>query len=100
MLIVEDDYLDVLQNTQIAIIRVCREHPELLDAEVDKVLNTAVLEYQAEQPGRNSSRPTPGGLADMGEGHVKHMANSAWAGRHWNCRKAAMSSPHRCRQTK
>lgn len=46
---VEDDYLDVLQNIEFAIVSVYRKRPELVDYDVDVVLAALVKRYQAEQ---------------------------------------------------
>lgn len=35
----EDKYLDVLQNIEMAIVGVYRQHKDLLDYDVDRVLN-------------------------------------------------------------
>lgn len=48
----EEDYLDVLQNLEFAIISVYREHSGLMDYEVEKVLNALIVAYQAEQQPR------------------------------------------------
>jgi hypothetical protein len=48
----EDEYLDVLQNIEIAIVSVYREHHDLLDYDVDKVLNLLWTEYRNEKQGR------------------------------------------------
>jgi hypothetical protein len=57
----EEDYLDVLQNIESAIISVYREHTELLDFQVENVLNALILAYQAEQQSRspNPARFSP-----------------------------------------
>ena len=48
----EDSYLDVLQNIEATIVSVYREHPGLLDYEVDKALDALIRVYQAEQQQR------------------------------------------------
>src|SRR5512134_2296260 len=48
----EDEYLDVLQNIEMAIVSVYREHQDLLDYDVDKVLNILWTEYRNEQQGK------------------------------------------------
>mgnify|MGYP001600389697 CR=1 FL=1 len=35
----EDEYMDVLQNIEMAIVSVYRKHRDLVDYDVDKVLN-------------------------------------------------------------
>jgi hypothetical protein len=58
----EDEYMDVLQNIEWAIINVYHRHPELMDANVEQALNALVVEYQAEQRDRTA---TPTSLADL-----------------------------------
>lgn len=48
----EEDYLDVLQNIEAAIIVVYQEQPELFDCEVDKALSALISVYKAEERGR------------------------------------------------
>ena len=48
----EEEYLDVLQNIEANIVSVYREHPSLLDYEVDKALEALIRAYQAEQQQR------------------------------------------------
>ena len=48
----EEEYLDVLQNIEAAIVGVYREQPALLDYEVENALNALLREYQAEQQER------------------------------------------------
>lgn len=52
----EDDYLDVLQNIEFAIVSVYRKRPELVDYDVDVVLASLGRGYQAEQ--RQRDKPT------------------------------------------
>ena len=49
----EEDYLDVLQNIEAAIVSVYREQPGLLDYEVEKSLTALIRAYEAE----NQQRP-------------------------------------------
>lgn len=51
----EDQYLDVLQNIESAIIDVYRDHPEVTDYNVDKALAGLVRVYQA----RIKDQPAP-----------------------------------------
>lgn len=48
----EDEYLDVLQNLEFAIVSVYRQDSELLDFDVERALNSLIRVYQAEQRGR------------------------------------------------
>ena len=53
----EDEYLDVLQNIEFAIVNIYRQNAELTDYDVDKVLDALIRAYRAEdQPGRSSMR--------------------------------------------
>lgn len=51
---VEEDYEDVLQNIEVAIIGVYRADPSLLDAHVDAALDGLLRVYQAEARGRSA----------------------------------------------
>ncbi|HYH82578.1 MAG TPA: hypothetical protein VEX86_22495 [Longimicrobium sp.] len=58
----EEEYQDVLQNIEFAIVGVHREHPEMLDYDVDGALEALVARYTAEQRGRTSREPSLHGL--------------------------------------
>src|SRR5258707_8210510 len=45
----EDRYGDVLQNIEFAIVSVYREHPDLADFNVDRVLEGLIRVYMAEE---------------------------------------------------
>jgi hypothetical protein len=45
----EEKYLDVLQNIEANIVSVYREHPEMVDWDALKIIETLIREYQAEQ---------------------------------------------------
>jgi hypothetical protein len=51
----EEKYLDVLQNIEFGIVSVYRQHPEMLDWDALKAVETLIREYQAEQ----ADRPVP-----------------------------------------
>lgn len=51
---VEDEYQDVLQNLEFAIVSVYRQHPDLSDHQVDKAMEGLVRTYQAELKGRST----------------------------------------------
>jgi hypothetical protein len=53
----EDEYLDVLQNIEMAIVNVYREHADLLDYDVDKVLNLLWKEYRNEKINKATPKP-------------------------------------------
>ncbi len=61
---IEEEYEDVLQNIEFAIVSVYREHSELLDYEVEKALNALVVAYQAEQQQR---APSPVACTSLGQ---------------------------------
>lgn len=42
----EDEYLDVLQNIEFAIVQVAHRHPELTDYDVEKALNALIQIYK------------------------------------------------------
>jgi hypothetical protein len=69
----EDEYLDVLQNLEMAIVSVYREHTDLLDYDVDKVLNLLWTEYRNEKQGRASPTPKLNERAQMLYEQVKQM---------------------------
>ncbi|MCX6029792.1 MAG: hypothetical protein NT169_10880 [Chloroflexi bacterium] len=45
---VEEDYLDVLQNIEFAIISVYRQQPALVDFDVENAINALITHYRAE----------------------------------------------------
>lgn len=51
----EEKYLDVLQNIEAGIVSVYRRHPQMLDWDALKAIETLIREYQAEQ----TDRPVP-----------------------------------------
>lgn len=48
----EEEYADVLQNIEFAIVGVYRRTPELIDYEVDAALSGLIARYRAEGDGR------------------------------------------------
>jgi hypothetical protein len=58
---VEDQYLDVLQNIEFAIVAVYREHGEMSDYDVMRVLEAVIDSYRGEIIGRP---PRDFGLSD------------------------------------
>jgi hypothetical protein len=48
----EDEYLDVLQNIEFAIIGVYRQHPEVRDSVVLRAIETVIDTYRAEARGQ------------------------------------------------
>jgi len=69
----EDEYLDVLQNIEMAIVSVYRNHHNLLDYDVDKVLNLLWTEYRNEKQGRMASAPKLGDNAQLVYGRVRQI---------------------------
>ena len=70
---VEDEYLDVLQNIEFAIVSVYREKPDLVDYDVDKALNALWMGYRAEQQGKASDPPIFNANAQLVYDRVKAM---------------------------
>jgi hypothetical protein len=69
----EDQYLDVLQNIEMAIVSVYREHNDLLDYDVDKVLNLLWTEYRNAKQGSPMSVPKLSENAQLVYDRVKQM---------------------------
>jgi hypothetical protein len=69
----EEDYLDVLQNIEFAIISVYRSEQALTDYDVNKIINVLILEYQAEFSKRDFSKPNLSPLQEQLYGSVKGM---------------------------
>ena len=55
---VEEEYEDVLQNIESAVISIYRKDPELLDWEVDSAYQQLIRRYQAEWRGREPRPPS------------------------------------------
>ncbi len=53
----EDQYLDVLQNIEFAIVTVFRQNPGLTDYDVDNVLNILIRTYRSQQQNREFGQP-------------------------------------------
>jgi len=56
---VEDEYLDVLQNIEFAIVMTYRDHPEMTDYEVIRALEAVIDSYKAEERGRTPREFSP-----------------------------------------
>jgi len=69
----EDQYLDVLQNIEFAIVRVYREQPDLTDYDVDNALNALIRAYRFEQQNQAISPPNLNPLAKKVYESVKLM---------------------------
>lgn len=70
---VEEEFLDVLQNIEFAIVSVYRENPDLLDYDVDKVLNLLWTEYRNEKQDKTTPAPHLGVNAQLVYARVKSM---------------------------
>ncbi len=57
---VEEEYLDVLQNIEMAIVAFFRDHPQLIDFHVDLALEALGRTYQREKTGGAPVLPKPG----------------------------------------
>ena len=65
---VEEDFQDVLQNLEVAIIDYYRSHPDLIDAEVLNAIQYLIRKYGAEEKGTTvSGRPLRGTTKKMAE---------------------------------
>ena len=53
----EEEYQDVLQNIEFAIVNTYHQHAELLDYDVETALSALIRAYQAEQSGRPVNPP-------------------------------------------
>lgn len=60
----EEEYMDVLQNIEAAIVSVYHRESELVDFEVERALNALLVEYRAQQRDRPVPQPT---LSDLGQ---------------------------------
>ena len=49
---IEEQYLDVLQNIEFAVVRTYHDHPEMADANVIRALEAVIGSYRAEMAGR------------------------------------------------
>ena len=70
---IEEEYLDVLQNLEEAIIGYYNQNPELIDAEVETAISWLVKFYSAEVQGKTSTYPKPRGIAKDVADSVKEM---------------------------
>ncbi|HEX9386474.1 MAG TPA: hypothetical protein VF918_09160 [Anaerolineales bacterium] len=69
----EEEYVDVLQNIEMAIVNVYRENHSLLDYDVDKVLNLLWKEYQNEKQRKTTPVPKLGENAQLVYDRVKEV---------------------------
>jgi hypothetical protein len=53
----EEEFLDVLQNIESTIVKVFNDHPELTDYEVNRAVEALLKSYQGESAGKPASPP-------------------------------------------
>ena len=70
---IEDEYEDVLQNLEQAIIGYYNQNPTLIDSEVEIAISWLIKFYAAETQGKSSSYPKPRGIALEVIDSVKEM---------------------------
>ena len=54
---VEEEYLDILQNIEFAIMAVYRENPRLVDFDVEAAVNALINHYRAEAENHEARQP-------------------------------------------
>jgi lysyl-tRNA synthetase class II len=69
----EDEYLDVLQNIEFAIVSVYRAERTLSDYDVDKVLNILISEYKAQNIKSTVVKPNLSPLDERLYQSMRHM---------------------------
>ncbi len=70
---VEDEYQDVLQNLEEAIIGYSRQNPELIDSEVETAISWLIKVYSAESQGKTTGYRQPKGISLEVADSVKQM---------------------------
>ena len=70
---VEEEYQDVLQNLEEAIIAYYRENPELIDSEVETAISWLIKVYSAEAQGKTTGYRQPKGISLKVADSVKQM---------------------------
>ena len=70
---IEEEYLDVLQNIEFAIVSVYRSEQALSDYDVNKILNVLISGYQAELSSRGFNKPNLSPLQEQLYKSVEHM---------------------------
>jgi hypothetical protein len=53
----EEEYLDILQNIEMAIVPIFNQHPELIDFNVETALQALIKTYRGEAQGRIGQPP-------------------------------------------
>jgi hypothetical protein len=72
---IEEEYLDVLQNIEFAIVSVYRSERALSDYDVSKILNVLISCYQTELSKRDFNKPNLSPLQEELYVSVKHMCD-------------------------
>ncbi len=72
---IEEKYQDVLYDIETAIVMCYREHPDLIDAEVEAALDWLVRCYRAEAQGKTSAYRKPKGNSAQVAESVKVMCD-------------------------
>jgi hypothetical protein len=70
----EDEYLDVLQNIEFAIMRVYQEHPELADSNVETAIQALIRTYRSQSQSKEG-KPPPSPLSAKVYDYVKHACD-------------------------
>jgi hypothetical protein len=70
---VEEEYEDVLHNLESAIVMYYRNHPDLIDAEVETALDWLIKLYSAQAQGKNSSACPMKGISGEVAEEVKRI---------------------------
>ena len=70
---VEEEFEDVLQNIEFAVVSTFREHPDLLDFDVERVYETLIKEYARPARGTSPTFPTEARAALYAR--VKHICD-------------------------
>ena len=63
----ENQYLDVLQNIEFAIVEEFRRDPAILDLNIREAVNALARQYESEEEGRTPPRPQMTGRTRAGE---------------------------------
>ena len=70
---VEEEFEDVLQNIEFAVVSTFREHPQLLDFDVERVYETLIKEYS--RPAGATSPTFPTEMRAALYARVKHVCD-------------------------
>ena len=72
----EEEYQDVLQNIEFALVQVYRDHDEMTDWEAEQAINGLIRTYTAEERGRSEPNLRLQPLAE--EAYERVMAMCEW----------------------